>query len=129
MNLLKTFVAKHIIVEIGIPLCGDPFGEIIVDEPYHFIRLVMHSDCYISCIRWWDRANIQLGSKIGYGGPRDPRSPKDFFFAETDIYQEFSMDTAVTKYCEYLDSVRSNFAEFDLFPAFEIQLRTINTVK
>lgn len=96
--------------------------EVIVTNPIEFVEVVLHNECYISEIRWWDRAKISFGSTIGYGGPRDPNFPNEYYFAETDICKSFSVNTTAIEYKKYLIETKSNFQKYDLFPAFDVKL-------
>lgn len=115
---LYSFLDEHFIINIGKKqLC-----EVIVDTPVELISLLKHHDFYISLITWWDWVPIATGSSIGYGGPRDPRDPNNYFFAETDISKEFGVETPPDQYIEYLKKVQKEYSGHDLYPAFEIVL-------
>ena len=125
MNLkrLDDYLKEHTIVKIGSPVLNYVSCETIVDNPAELISIVLQNNCYISEIRWWDRVKITSGSIIGYGGPRDPRSPYSYFFAETDICKTFNIYAQEKEYSEYLSCIKNLYSKFDLFPAFDIKMR------
>ena len=94
-----------------------------MDNPIDLVDCIIKNNCYISEIRWWDRADITLGSKIGYGGTRDPRVPQKYYFAETDICDTFEKSTSFTEYVEYLNKIKMQYYMYDLHPAFDIYRR------
>ena len=120
MNLIE-YIKHHSIVSIG-TLNTDKCVviEMIPNNPKELIEYVIENNCYISEIRWWDRASIALGSKIGYGGPRDPRDPHNFYFAETDICASFEVTTTFSDYVKYLNDIKDQYFIYDLYPAFDI---------
>lgn len=118
---IEDYLSNHTIVRIGITLPGYVCCETIVDNPIELISVIKNNDCYITEIRWWDRAEIASGSSIGYGGPRDPKSPDSHFFAETDIYKVFTPLSQDEEYYGYLDQIESTHSNLNLFPAFDIK--------
>lgn len=123
MMRIEEYLNNHTIVRVGITLPEYVCCEIIVDNPTEFISIIMNNNCYISEIRWWDHVEISSGSSIGYGGPRDPDRPDNFFFAETDIYKVFTPHSQDKEYCEYLDQIRRKYTNLNLFPAFDVKRR------
>ncbi len=117
---IEDFLNAHTIVQIGRTLPDYVCCEHIVDNPEELVPIVRESGCYISEILWWDRIEIGSVSSIGYGGPRDPRCPDSFFFAETDIYRRFNTILKDEEYYKYFDEVRRAYPGFDLFPGFDI---------
>ena len=115
------YLLNHTIIRIGNCLSEYVCCETIVDNPIELIAVVKENDCYISEIRWWDRVKISLGSKIGYGGAKDPRFPDEYFFAETDICRVFDFESCDGEYYEYLEQIKQKYANYDLFPAFDIK--------
>lgn len=120
MNI-KDFLAHHTIIEIGNKLPGYICCETIVDDPIRLISTVQLSNNYISEIRWWDHVKICAGSDIGYGGPRDPHSPKEYFYAETDIVRTFTPSTNEEEYLHYMQEIKNKYPRYQLFPAFNIK--------
>lgn len=119
---IKDYLEKHLILAIG-----NPFGEYvctdaIVDDAEKFIEAVLKNERYISDVTWWERAEILSGSKIGYGGPRDPGDPDKYFFAETDICKTFDVNTTKEEYGEYLAEIKSGYSEYNLIPAFTVKV-------
>lgn len=122
MNL-NSFFLKHSVVSVGIPIPGKiEFSDVIVDSTDGLISL-LGEHYYISQITWWDRVLISEGSKIGYGGPRDPRDPNKYFFAETDICRQFNSDTQPFEYDNYINEVRDKYTQYDLYPSFDIAIK------
>ena len=119
--VIEKFLENHKIVKIGNTIPGYICCETIVDNPMCLIPIVRQNNCYISEIRWWDRVEIVSASNIGYGGPRDPRCPDNYFFAETDIYKVFSKHLPDKEYYEYIDLIKRSYSSLNLFPAFDIK--------
>ena len=123
MNLLQ-YLNNHTILTIG-NLVEDKcvIVEVISNNPEELVEYVIKNDCYISEIRWWDRASISTKSKIGYGGTKDPRDPQKYYFAETDICASFEKETTALEYLEYLNTIKTQYSMHDLYPAFDIYLK------
>ena len=120
MNIFQ-YLNEHTIVSIGnLPNDKCIAAELICDDTQALVKCVVENDCYISEISWWDRASIALGSKIGYGGTPDPRDPKKYYFAETDICASFEKTTTSAEYVKYLNEVKERYIMYDLYPAFDI---------
>ena len=118
-------IKEHAIVCIGkIEDGNNKMVEVIPQNPKNFLEEVIRTGCYISEIRWWDRTLISTGSKIGYGGPRDPRDPQNYYFAETDICASFVSTTTFSEYAEYLDRIKEQYSAFDIYPAFDVYYKT-----
>lgn len=113
-------IAKNIIVKIGIDLPEHIYSEVIVSDPIECIHLVLENNCYISSIMWWERVEVEAKPQIGYGGVLDPREPNRFFFAETDIGEQFGSATTEDEYCRYLKRINSDYSYLDMIPAFEV---------
>ena len=123
MNLV-CFLKEHKIVSVGCSTDVDCLAvEFIADDPQALISCVAENGCYISEIMWWHRALISKGSEIGYGGPKDPRDPENYYFAETDICSTFSKDTSTEEYESYLSAVKLKYSSYDIYPAFDIYRR------
>ena len=118
---IEKYLFNHVRVRIGIPLPGYVCCETIVDDPIEIVSVVRDNNCYISEIRWWDRVEIKSGSSIGYGGPRDPRSPKSHYFAETDICKTFDEHTLDEEYYDYLEQTKRFYSSLEIFPSFDIK--------
>ena len=118
---LEDYLSNHTIVKIGTCLPGYVCCETIVDDPIKLISVLGENSCYIAEIRWWDRVEISTGSSIGYGGPRDSRSPNTHFFAETDISKIFNVFTRKEEYYSYLDEIKRNYSNYDLYPSFDVK--------
>ena len=118
---IEDYLVEHAIVKIGKTLPDYISCEIIVDNPYELISVVTRNYGYISEIRWWDCVEITTGSNIGYGGPRDPRNPDHYFFAETDICKKFDLLTENKIYYEYLKQIEVEYSAYNLYPAFDIK--------
>ena len=130
------FLKKHLILSIGNEAgdiyrklrSGNDITEILVDDPYGFIDTVLQSGWYITYVLWWDRARIAEGSSIGMGGPRDPRNPETFYFAEVvHLDKHFDIGTTREMYREYLNNTLYAFPGNDLYPGFDIQKRVFGT--
>lgn len=115
------YVKKHKVLQIGIDLPSHICSEVIVDEPEKFIRVIVQNGGYISAISWWERVAVGMKPQIGYGGPRDPKAPDEFFFAETDLESCFSVLTSEKEYLNYLALTLQTYPDITLFPAFEVQ--------
>ena len=121
--IFEEYLNKHVIVKIGVTPSEFMCTELIVDDPVEFIATVFKTENFISSIQWWDRVLICDGSELGYGGARDPRAPKEYYFAETDIGCEFGENTSEAEYYEYLNKIKQLFDNYDLYPAFDIMKR------
>ena len=120
MNI-HDFLNKHMIVKIGAAPLEYVCSELIVDNPEELIDVVLETGCFISSIRWWERTHLLSTPNLGYGGPLDPRCPSSYFFAETDLEQEFDEGTLKNRYIEYLQFVKSRYPQYNLYPAFDIK--------
>lgn len=121
---LFEYLKKHTIVSIGNPVCDRCLiVEMIPDNMKQVVKTILENGCYISEIHWWDRALISSGSSIGYGGPADPRDPEKYFFAETDIFASFEITTSIFDYYEYLDKVKTEYSDYDIYPAFDVCIK------
>ena len=98
-------------------------AEVIPENPISLVKHVFENGCYISEIRWWDRTPIFTKSKIGYGGTPDPRDPQKYYFAETDIYSTFGKGTTAEELFGYLEKIKEQYSEYDLYPAFDVYLK------
>lgn len=132
MTLIK-FLQNHLILCNLLPhdkasfklqnalTAGKSVYEIIVDKPMEFIDAVLQNGYYISYVLWWDRVKMDEGSAIGMGGPRDPRDPDMYYFAEV-VYLDKYFDKSTTKedYCDYIKNIFSAYPSYDLYPGFDI---------
>lgn len=117
------FIEQHKILAIGSVLPGELFAEIILDAPYEFIDVALDNNYFISKISWWERAKIRTGSMIGFGGPRDPRVPEEYFFSETGICREFGATTTTDEYYSYINNTQAEYKKLCLIPSFELQYK------
>ena len=118
---IEDFLQRHTIVKIGMTPPEYVCCEVVLDDPRAFARIVRENRCYVTEVRWWDCAEIALESPIGYGGPRDSRSPDKYFFAETDIGRVFPAGLQDEEYDRYFDKIKQAYARFDLYPAFDVR--------
>ena len=125
--MIFEYIEKHKILEIGFQPSGESFAELILNEPYMFVDVVSQSNYYISTIVWYERAKIHTGSKMGFGGPKDPRSPQDYFFSETSLCKTFDESTRKDEYRSYMDEIQSKYSGVLLFPSFQICRKTRNS--
>lgn len=116
---VKEFLSSHAIIQTGVNLEKYLCCETIVDDPIGLVRILAQSEYYISSILWWDRVRMNEGSIIGYGGVVDRRFP-EYFFAETDICEEFAVNTTAQDYLAYLQRVKEQYSQHDLHPSFDI---------
>ena len=115
------FINNHLlIIENKRNLEDYLYIEAIVKDPLELINILDGSNYYISEISWWHRVHIGQTSMIGGGGPRDPRYPQDYYFSETFLAKEFSVDTPTYEYVEYINSVNSQYPMLDLYPGFDV---------
>lgn len=119
--MILDFIEQHIILDIGKALPGELFAEVILDSPYTFIDVVLNNGYYISKINWWERAKISTGSTTGFGGPRDPRAPEEYFFSEIGVSREFDVIATIDEYYRYINTVQDNYKKIPLFPSFELK--------
>lgn len=126
MNLNR-YVSENLIIKIGKCCENILFSEIIVDDPENFIAFVYENDCYISEIRWWEHVHVGAAPNIGYGGPRDPRCPNEFYFAETDIGKKFDEFVSRQAICYYIMKTKEEYRAFELYPALDVRSRRLET--
>ena len=113
------FLAEHLIIQSRISSQNYCFLEAIFDNPEDVIILLQKSKYHICHISWWDYVKIGDSSPIGYGGMRDPKNPK-YYFAETDICQDFIASTSSEEYCDYFLRIKEMYPNLVLFPSFDI---------
>lgn len=118
---LREYLKHHMIVGTFLPdyFCIDA----IVDDPEEFIRQISTSDCYVTEIIMWARVRIGEGSKIGYGGPPDPRAPSEYFFSETLLSKMFDETDEEDRYMRFILNSRSENPDYDLLPSFTVAAR------
>lgn len=118
------FLQEHAIMEVGNRLPEHICTELIVDDPALLIALVVQHGYYISEIQWYERGKICTGTKLGMGGPSDPRAPEEYFFSEVvHISKGFPMTAEATDYLSYIDEIRSRYPDCDLHPSFDVAMR------
>lgn len=76
--------------------------------------------CLISTIIWYEHAKIHAESNFGFGGPKDPRFPQEYFFSETGLSKAFDEFTDKDEYCSYMKEVQSQHLGVPLIPSFQI---------
>lgn len=116
-KFLYDYINSHLIVKIS-----DNYRDIIVNNPYEFVAFLEKTEFFISEILWFDRAKIEIGSSIGYGGPIDNQD-NNFFWAETYICDTFSEQTTTRNYQEYLKKTAQQYSDYSLYPAFTLNLK------
>ena len=124
--MLNTFIESHKILEVGIAPDGYLCADLIVNDVAGLINQIAESDFYVSQINWWESALIATGSKLGMGGPPDPRDPEKKFFSEVvHIGKRFDAESSVQDYFSYIESVKSGYPNVMLHPSFDIARRHI----
>ena len=115
---IKKYLSQHLIVGSFLPdfVCIDA----IVDDPEAFIRLVTANNCYVTEIIMWDRVKIGAGSKIGYGGPPDPRAASEYYFSETILTRTFRDTETDSAYIHFISESMAQYPDSDLFPSFTV---------
>lgn len=124
MNILQ-YIKMHMITYVGTgiiePMVDECLAtEVILDDPQEFVNEIIKSNYYISLVRWWHRIPRNTSSPIGYGGPLDPRDRDNFYFAETYIEESFEKSTSAAQYTHYLNKIREQYKDYDIYPAFDI---------
>ena len=117
----QDYLMRHKIVKIGKHILGYVCSEVIVDNPEEFIMIVQQNGYFISEIRWWEYTSITEVPSIGYGGPRDPRCPDKYYFAETDVCISFCKPVRYQDYVSYLVQVKNAYPNLILHPAFDVK--------
>ena len=118
--MIFEFIQTHKILEIGLPKSVDSFAELILDNPNEFVNVVSQSGYYISTIIWYEHTKIHAESNFGFGGPKDPRFPQEYFFSETGLSKSFDELTDKDEYCSYMKEVQSQHPGVPLIPSFQI---------
>lgn len=134
MNNIRYDFQKHIILLNLLPpettgsslqtllVSEEPINDVIVDNPFELIDVVLENKGYISCVMWWDRVKTNKGSRIGMGGPRDPRNPNMYYFAEVaHLDRYFDESTSKEEYCKHIRNILSTYPNNDLYPGFDIR--------
>lgn len=119
--MLDAFIAVHEILRVGIAMPEHLCADLIVDDPAGLIDVIHRTDRYISAINWWEHAPIESGSKLGMGGPRDPRDPQVSFFSEVvHLGKTFEPSASREECLSYLEEVTTSYPELNLYPSFNI---------
>ena len=121
MDVIKDFLNKHLIKQIGNTFNESCCTELIVDDPIAFLSVVLSNGYYVSSILWWEHSRLDMTPIIGGGGTLDPRNPNFYFFAETHIQRTFDSTTDLETYKCYLSSIQSQYPDIVLYPGFDIQ--------
>lgn len=120
---MEQYIAEHLVIKIGRDSPGYLCTEIIVDNPEEFIERIATSQYFVSGILWWERALLDEHPKLGGGGPLDPRSPNDYWFAETFLEEQFQKDSTKQDYCDYIQRIHALYPSIDLYPGFDVAFR------
>ena len=113
---LNEYLSLHKIISIG-----NDHSDIIVDNPFDFVSDIVSMHYCIIEVLWWERIEVcNARHSIGYGGPRDPRDSY-YFFAETDISENFDCDCSPTLIKSYLNTVYGEYSTHELYPSFTLK--------
>lgn len=96
--------------------------EVISDKPDSLIDYIFENGGRILWVIMWDRARVDEGSPLGYGGPVDTRDI-NYYFAETDE-QSIEFEPTVTKkeILQYIHQVNSKYGSHHLYAGFQIEI-------
>jgi len=108
------------------------FYDVIVDTPKELIEIALNSGYFVSAVLWWDMIPIAECSDLGLttiklkdGSSMLPGIPnirsRDYYFSETSIYDEFDEETTLDKYLEYLDSVKTEYSQYNIYPSVYLE--------
>ena len=117
MNM-REYLCRHMIV--GTFTAGYICVDAIVDDLEGFVGVVNSNDYYISEIIMWDRVAIGMDSKIGYGGPADPRAATEYYFSETFLSKTFQSTDCPDAYLHFISECMAKYPDHDLFPSFTV---------
>ena len=123
MNI-KDYINSNLILQVGQPIEGDVCVETIVSNPVEFVHVVKSNGYFIQHILWWERAKLSEGPLLGGGGTLDPRSPNEYFFAETQLERDFAANTSADEYIEYIRQTQETYGYLELYPGFDVSSRT-----
>lgn len=120
---LNQYISKHLVVQIGHPVSGYAYTDIIVDNPVGLVEFVDNSMYYICGVLWWEKVYKGNSPQLGTGGIVDPRDPSNVWLAETFLSYEFEKDASRQDYLQYLKSIQQEYPEIPLYPSFDIAFR------
>ena len=123
LDELLSFIHAHTLTKRS---SEDSLNDVLVDDPAAFCTLVCGSGYYVQNVIWWERALIETGSALGFGGPQDPRDPRHFY-SETPLDDKFSPDTPLEYYLRYMNATREAHPKLSLHPGFDLSLREEKT--
>ncbi len=113
---LDLYLQVHQIIGIGVV----KYSDIIVDDTLDFIEKIKDFGYCVDSILWWERIEVKRAKdSLGHGGPIDPQDSK-FFFAETDIYEQFKPTSSQEELINYLLCTKESHPYHDLYPSFTI---------
>lgn len=96
-------------------------AENIFRDWREFLSVLYESNDRVDMIVWFDFIKISEQSEsLGGGGYRDTQNP-DYMWAETPLFEVGLDDKPLEYIAEYIDSVMSEYANHDLYPAFYIK--------
>lgn len=120
---IERYINVHLILKNAYDVPGCLYTDLIVDDPIGLIEAIDGSRYFISEILWWERTLQGQQPKLGAGGVADPRSPDDYFLAETSLCEEFEKTAVKQDYCEYFQRINLLYPEICLYPSFDIAFR------
>lgn len=115
MKILE-YLSLHQIIGIGVG-----YSDIIVDNPFDFVKDMVSMDYFVTEILWWERTAVcDSKHSIGHGGPKDPRDD-NYYFSETDLSKSFTRDSSYDQIQNYLESIYHEYSQYCLYPSFSIE--------
>ena len=114
---------KHLFINLVTSVLnnGERHAEVITDKPKELIDAIYEDGDYISMVILWDRASVNEGSKIGYGGPLDSRD-NNYYFAETEeVSPTFTQLTTKEEILNYINTAGSKY-NTKLYVGFMVDL-------
>lgn len=96
-------------------------GENIFRNWREFLNVLYENGDRADIIVWFDYCKVTEQHKsLGGGGYRDTQNP-EYMWAETQIFENGFGDKSLEEILEYIESVRNEHREYDLYPSFYIK--------
>ena len=95
--------------------------EIIPEDAAAVLLLLREKAQYVQRVSWWVRWPVEKQDAPGGGGPRDPLDDR-FYFSEMYHWPDrhFSLDTESEEILAYIEAVRRQHPQYELYPSFHI---------
>ena len=114
---LEQYIENNRIIKINDELQYD----IIISDINEFIKLVKQYGYYIDRVSFWERISISMIDRsIGGGGIPDHDDPEILWADVYYIDELFSPETETDIIVEYIQKIKKQYPNVELYPAFDI---------